>query len=106
VECSDSTLITGLENNVDYAVSAAYKDNVGNVGPLGPVVCATPAPIVDFFEDYNKSGGAAGGGFCSISHRTLRNTSFGGSFALGALALVFRRRARNSRPTSSKEVSK
>jgi hypothetical protein len=98
--------VKDLENNVTYAIAVAYRDNVGNVGPLSPVVCATPAPIEDFFENYNKSGGTGGGGFCSISHRTMRNTSFGASFTLGALALVFRRRARLSRNASLKEVSK
>lgn len=106
VPCAISTTVKELENNVTYAIAAAYEDNIGNVGPLSPVVCATPAPIEDFFENYNKNGGAAGGGFCSMSHRTLRNTSFGASFALGALALVIRRRARGSRYASSKEVSK
>ena len=109
VPCATSTTVNDLENSVTYAVAAAFVDNIGNVGPLSPVVCATPAPIEDFFENYNKSGGAAGGGFCSMSHRTLRNTSFGASFALGALALVIRRRARSSRDSryaSSKEVSK
>lgn len=106
VPCAESTTVNELENNVTYAIAAAYRDNIGNVGPLSPVVCATPAPIEDFFENYNKSGGTGGGGFCSMSHRTMRNTSFGASFALGALAFVVRRRARVLRYGSSKEVSK
>jgi hypothetical protein len=106
VPCAEGNTVKDLENNVTYAIAVAYRDQVGNVGKLSPVVCATPSPIEDFFENYEKSGGSAGGGFCSMSHRTLRNTSFGTSFVLGALALVMRRRARQLRHASSKEVSK
>jgi hypothetical protein len=87
-------------------MAVAYKDQVGNVGKLSEIICATPEPIEDFFENYKNNGGAAGGGFCSIAPRTLRNTTFGTSFAVTALAFVMRRRSRQSRLVSSKEVSK
>ncbi len=104
--CAESTTVSDLENNQVYALGVAYRDQVGNAGPLSTIVCATPEPIEDFFENYQKSGGTAGGGFCSISPRALRNTSFGSAFALGFLALVWRRRNRLSRHASVKEVSK
>lgn len=104
--CGEGNTVKDLENNVTYAIAVAYRDQIGNVGKLSPVVCATPSPIEDFFENYEKSGGTAGGGFCSMSHRTMRNTSFSASFVLGALALVMRRRARQLRHASFKEVSK
>ncbi|HRI65905.1 MAG TPA: hypothetical protein PK156_16775 [Polyangium sp.] len=104
--CAEGTTVDGLENNQVVALGVAYRDQVGNAGVLAPIVCATPEPIEDFFENYQKSGGTAGGGFCSISPRALRNTSFGSAFALGFLALVWRRRNRLSRNASVKEVSK
>lgn len=106
VPCAEGTKVEELENNVAYAMAVAYRDQVGNVGKLSPVVCATPEPVDDFYEVYRQNGGQGGGGYCSIAPRTLRNTTFGTSFALGALALVCRRRTRSSRNTSSKEVSK
>lgn len=107
--CAEGTTIKDLENNATYAVGVAYRDQIGNVGRLSPIECATPSPIEDFFENYEKSGGTAGGGFCSISSmspRTRRTASFATSFALGALALLIRRKVRPLRSASRKEVSK
>ena len=105
--CADgTTTVENLENNDVYAIAVAYRDQVGNVGKLSPIVCATPEPVDDFFEVYQNNGGAAGGGACSIAPKTLRNTTFGTAFVLGAMALVLRRRNRLSRNASSKEVSK
>lgn len=107
VPCADgATTVEDLENNEVYAIAVAYRDQVGNVGKLSPIVCATPEPVDDFFEVYQQNGGQAGGGYCSMAPRTLRNTTFGTAFALGAMALVVRRRNRLSRNASSKEVSK
>ncbi len=107
VPCADgTTTVENLENNDVYAIAVAYRDQVGNVGKLSPIVCATPEPVDDFFEVYQNNGGAAGGGACSIAPKTLRNTTFGTAFVLGAMALVLRRRNRLSRNASSKEVSK
>lgn len=104
--CAEGTTVKDLENSQTYSMAVAYKDQVGNVGKLSEVFCATPEPFEDFFENYRANGGAAGGGFCSIAPRTLRNTTFGTSFAVAALALVMRRRSRQARLVSSKEVSK
>lgn len=56
-----------IDNGVTYGVGVAATDRVGNVGVLSPLVCATPEPVIDFFEHYKDRGGRAGGGFCGIT---------------------------------------
>ncbi len=50
-----------LTNGTRYAVAVAATDRFGNVGPLSEVVCETPELTTDFWEDYRKAGGSAGG---------------------------------------------
>jgi hypothetical protein len=56
-----------LKNDVPYQVAVAAVDNVGNVGPLSTVQCATPLLVDSFFELYKRAGGPGGGGFCTAS---------------------------------------
>jgi hypothetical protein len=50
-----------LTNGTRYAVAVAATDRFGNVGPLSDVVCETPEVTTDFWEEYRKAGGGAGG---------------------------------------------
>jgi hypothetical protein len=68
-----------LANGTTYAVAVAATDKYGNVGQLSDVVCQTPNITTDFWDDYKKAGGAAGGG-CS--------TSDASSVPFGSLALL------------------
>jgi hypothetical protein len=56
----------GLQNDQSYAVGVAAFDQVGNVGVLSNLACATPQLVDDFFDRYRAAGGKAGGGFCTI----------------------------------------
>ena len=58
--------IDGLENGVSYHFLLMAIDDVGNFNSeyLGP---ATPVPVIDFWEDYRRSGGDAEGGICLIT---------------------------------------
>ncbi len=85
-------IITGLENNVTYAVAVAGVDDVGNIGVLSQVECVTPIEVDDFFEVYREAGGKGGGGFCSISQRTERGLALLLAGAFGALCWRRRRR--------------
>jgi hypothetical protein len=85
-----------LVNGTNYAVAVANTDKFGNVGELSGVICMTPEITTDFWDDYRKAGGQAGGG-CAT------NASPGPSFAVGAIGIGFvtlafsrRRRKRGS----------
>jgi hypothetical protein len=89
--------IEGLENGRTYAVAIGATDPYLNVGELSALSCATPVLLDDFFEVYRKSGGGAGGGFCSLEGAGAP----AGSLALvvgvsGAVAALVRRRLRGS----------
>ena len=73
-----------LLNLHNYAVALAATDSFKNVGPLSAVVCNDPEQTHDFWEDYKNSGGAAGGGFCSIESPGVPL----GSFTLIGMAVV------------------
>lgn len=83
-----------LQNGVTYAVALAATDSFLNVGPLSSVECQWPEETNDFWNDYKKEGGDAGGGFCSVDGAGLPMGSFSAialATLLGAGAL---RRAR------------
>lgn len=61
-----SAVVSGLQNNVSYAVAVAALDNYGNPGTLSTVACATPVLVDDFWQLYREKGGRAGGGFCAL----------------------------------------
>lgn len=71
---------SGLVNDVDYAVSVASYDEVGNIGLLSGNDCATPVNVTDFFEYYRMNGGKGGGGICGFAPPRR--------FALAPLSLV------------------
>lgn len=58
--------VRNLVNGTYYTVAVAGIDAFGNTGPLSDPRCNTPMEIVDFWNEYTKAGGQAGGGFCSL----------------------------------------
>lgn len=82
---------TGLTNFVPHNIAVAAVDEIGNVGPLSPLTCATPKPVTGFFEAYRAAGGQAGGGFCTFSRRP--STGAGLLAALALAGLLHRRRS-------------
>ncbi|HKY37899.1 MAG TPA: hypothetical protein VJN18_18280 [Polyangiaceae bacterium] len=81
-----------LQNNVLYAVGIATMDNVGNVGVLSELACATPQEVTGFFEAYRAAGGKAGGGFCGYAPARGGALPLSAALLLGVLALGRRRR--------------
>lgn len=88
-----------LQNNTTYAVGVAGQDVLGNAGLLSEIQCGTPIELDDFFEVYSRSGGAGGGGFCSIGALGAAPARRGAA-SVGLLLLVaaaLRRRTRAPR---------
>lgn len=69
-----------LVNGTLYAVAVAATDKFGNVGELSPVTCSKPEVTTDFWDDYKKAGGDAGGG-CATSSES-------GTPPLGSMAIL------------------
>jgi hypothetical protein len=84
-----------LVNGTSYAVAVAATDAYGNAGPLSSVICKTPQPTTDFWEDYKNAGGRAGG--CSTGSAELPLGSMSVIGVLMALAISSARRRRDSR---------
>ncbi len=90
--------VTGLRNGFQYDVVVAAVDNYGNVGPPStPPVCATPAPVNDFWKIYRGDGGGAGGGFCALEAVGAPVTSSVAFAGAGALVIAGLRRRRSKR---------
>jgi hypothetical protein len=91
---ASSYTITGLQDGVNYNIAIAAVDALGNVGPLSPLQCNEPEPIVDFWQSYRQAGGQAGGGFCALEAAGAPAGSavfFGGFVSLAAAAWRRRR---------------
>ncbi len=91
-----------LQNGVSYAVAVASTDKFGNVGELSPVVCMTPEVTTDFWDDYRKAGGKAGGG-CATNGSAIPSFAVGG---LGVFATLAAMRRRHRRTKSSARAPK
>ncbi len=90
--------VTGLKNGFQYDVVVAAVDNYGNVGPpSSPPVCATPAPVNDFWKIYRTDGGGAGGGFCALEAVGAPAGSTVAFAGAGALVIAGLRRRRSKR---------
>ncbi len=83
-----------LTNFDQYVLGVAAVDELGNVGPVGNVVCGTPGPVAGFWYDYVKDGGQAGGGYCALEGVGMPAGGSGMAIGLGvgAVGLVRRRR--------------
>jgi MYXO-CTERM domain-containing protein len=88
-----------LVNGTLYAVAVANTDKFGNVGELSSPICMTPEITTDFWDDYRKAGGRAGGG-CATSESPASSIAVG-ALGAGALALTFARRKRRRARTRS-----
>ncbi len=89
-----------LVNGERYAVAVAATDRFGNVGQLSSLVCETPEPTTDFWDQYRDAGGDGGGGCTSAAPPgapvgTLATLAFAAS--AGVVALSRRRRKPRSR---------
>jgi len=92
-----SATAVGLVNDTPYAVGVAAYDNVGNVGPLSQLLCATPQQVDDFFTNYRNAGGQAGNCACSTSGSDFgwEASLFSGVVAYSAALRRARRRRRS-----------
>ena len=83
-----------LTNGTRYAVAVAATDRFGNVGLLSDVVCETPELTTDFWDEYRKAGGSAGG--CAASGSDVPVGSMTAMILGAALAVsAVRRRMTN-----------
>ncbi len=88
-----SGTVQGLTNGTSYDVAVAAFDQFGNAGTLSNVVCASPAPIDDFWKVYNQDGGNA---FCALE--VVGKRGGGAAAALVSIAgLIFLRRRRREK---------
>jgi hypothetical protein len=62
VTTNTSATIDHLTNNVAYDVTVRAFDQAGNIGPASSAVSATPLPVDDFWDTYQKAGGRETGG--------------------------------------------
>jgi hypothetical protein len=88
--------IEGLIDGVTYTTVVASVDGTGNVGPPSPEVCDYPAPVKDFWQNYEEDGGGAGS-FCALETIGTGGSSLAGVGCVFALAAVARRRRRSAR---------
>jgi hypothetical protein len=88
--------IEGLIDGVEYNAVVAAVDGTGNIGPPSAEVCDYPAPVRDFWENYEQDGGGAGS-FCSLQTIGTGGSSLAGVGGVLALAAFVRRRRRNAR---------
>jgi hypothetical protein len=102
VDTGTVATVNGLVNGKAYVVAMAAYDDVGNVGKLSDLACATPAPVDSILRVYECNGGFkdSGCGFCSMGGD--RGGSFaalvsGGLVVLGLAA----RRSRRKRAVSA-----
>ncbi len=83
--------IQGLQNGTQYDVAVAAFDQFGNSGAISQIVCASPAPIDDFWTLYNRDGGNA---FCALGFVGTRGGGIAAALMsiVGALFIARRRR--------------
>ncbi len=87
---SGKLTISGLTNDITYAVALTSSDRHGNPGAFSGVTCGTPKLTNDFYTLYRNGGGTAGGGYCAIGPR-------GASFGLAGVSLLLALLARFAR---------
>jgi hypothetical protein len=87
---SNKGTITGLTNGTQYTAAVAAFDQYGNTGVISTAVCSTPAPINDFWTEYNKAGGNA---FCALAFVGSRGGAVAAAL-VGIVGIIFVRRRR------------
>lgn len=102
-----SPLLSGSDTSTDtltlvnfdqYAFGVAAVDQLGNVGPIGNLVCGTPGPIAGFWYDYVNDGGQAGGGYCALEGVGMPAGRACMAIGVGLAALALARRRRKTSP--------
>lgn len=88
-----SGIAAGLTNGDNYACAVSCIDTMENNGPLSQFQAGTPWYVDDFFSNYRRAGGLAGGGFCSIGH--LRYSAIALVIPLAGVVLLALRRRRS-----------
>lgn len=91
-----------LVNGTRYAVAVAATDKFGNVGKLSSVVCETPEVTTDFWDDYKKAGGAAGGGCASNGESGPLGSMSVLALAVTSIAVTWRRRRKQAQSIDRK----
>jgi len=87
--------IEGLIDGVTYTTVVAAVDGTGNIGPPSTEVCDYPAPVKDFWQNYEEDGGGPGS-FCALETIGRGGSSLAGVGCVLALAAVVRRRRRKT----------
>jgi hypothetical protein len=98
---TSSAMIT-LTNFDHYVFGVAAVDQLGNIGPVGNLVCGTPGPIADFWYDYVNDGGQAGGGYCALEGVGMPAGGSCMAIGVGLGAIGFARRRGKARLAPSK----
>lgn len=94
--------IADLKNGEALVVAVAAFDEVGNVGKLSELQCATPLPVINILRAYECAGGfkESGCGFCSVGGD--RGVSYTALISAGLFIFGFAaRRSRRSRVASA-----
>lgn len=86
-----------LSNATTYAVAVAATDAFDNVGPLSDPICEYPEPTSNFWDNYAKAGGGAGGGLCNATGPGMPVGSMTALATIGIAAASVLRRRRNRR---------
>jgi hypothetical protein len=84
-----------LENGTYYAVAVAATDAFDNVGPLSAPLCNFPEETNDFWADYKKAGGHAGGGCNTTGDAPLGSLTLLGTSAAVVISRLRRRKKKN-----------
>ncbi len=99
---ANTATISGLMDNVGYAVAVAAVDAYGNVGALtsasGLAWCQYPLATTDFWDSYKNEGGENEG--CAIADPgALPGGAGAASLIAGAACVLLRRRRKPTRPS-------
>jgi|GEM_PF-1667151 len=70
---SSGTRIDGLADGVEYEIAVAAIDEAFNIAVAFVPEPVAPRPVIDFWEEYQRSGGSADGGFCFVATATFGN---------------------------------
>ncbi|WP_394845683.1 hypothetical protein LZC95_52715 [Pendulispora brunnea] len=92
---SNGTTVKGLTNGTYYSFAVAAYNKSQNVGAVSDPVCATPGPVADFFYQYRRDGGEAGG--CALEGAPVANgVTIAGASVIGIALLRRRRKGKRS----------
>ncbi len=105
---SNRFTVRGLVNGQGYRFAVVAQDNAGNRSVASALTgCTTPEEVTDFWERYERVGGAnaARPGACSVSHVSQSSVGFAALAAAFGSVFVLRTRRKN-RGASGSGVAK